>query len=131
MKKRCVLFGVSVLALIAELLPRGVVLHFASPTPETYNIRYYSYFSLTPYGYAVVGPFIAAVLTVALAILSFIYIFKNKAGFKTAISIVSALAAVASLSPVLYGLRFLTAIGVIVTALLVLVLVLSLKERKL
>ena len=58
MKIKKSLFVVLPLAtLILELLPNGVVLNFANPEGEPWR-RTYSYFSLTPFGYANVGPFI-------------------------------------------------------------------------
>lgn len=52
-------------ALILELLPNGVVLNFANPEGEPWR-HTYSYFSLTPFGYANFGPFLTAILTCVL-----------------------------------------------------------------
>lgn len=101
-------------ALIFELLPNGVVLRFMNPE----GVRTYSYFSLVPYGYANFGPLIAAVLTCVLIILIAISWFKYSRGLNTAIMCVSGIAAISSLSPVLYGFEYVTSIAIVVTILL-------------
>ena len=53
--------------LVLELLPNGVVLNFANPEGAPWR-KTYSYFSLTPFGYANFGPFITSVLTCILII---------------------------------------------------------------
>ena len=105
------------IALIFELLPNGVVLRFMNPEGEPW-VRTYSYFSLVPYGYANFGPLIAAVLTCVLIILIAISWFKYSRGLNTAIMCVSGIATISSLSPVLYGFEYVTAIAIVVTALL-------------
>ena len=102
------------IALIFELLPNGVVLRFMNPEGEPW-VRTYSFFSLVPYGYANFGPLIAAVLTCVLIAISW---FKYSRGLNTAIMCVSGIAAISSLSPVLYGFEYVTAIAIVVTALL-------------
>ena len=86
----------SLVALILELLPNGVVLNFANPEGEPWR-RTYSYFNLTPYGYANFGPFITAILTCVLLVLVAIYLFKPRKGLNTAILNVSGFATAASL----------------------------------
>lgn len=62
MKKRAyTLLILPVVAIVLEALPYGAVLNFADES-QTYR-ETFSYFSLTPYGYANFGPLIAAVLT--------------------------------------------------------------------
>ncbi len=55
----------AVLVLVLELLPFGVILRFANPEGEPF-VEAYSYFSLTPFGYANFGPLLTAVLSVIL-----------------------------------------------------------------
>lgn len=105
------------IALIFELLPNGVVLRFMNPEGEPW-VRTYSCFSLVPYGYANFGPLIAAVLTCVLIILIAISWFKYSRGLNTAIMCVSGIATISSLSPVLYGFEYVTAIAIVVTVLL-------------
>lgn len=118
MKIKKSLFVVLPLAtLILELLPNGVVLNFANPEGEPWR-RTYSYFSLTPFGYANVGPFITAILTCILLVLVVIYLFKPRNGLNTAILNVSGFATAASLMPLMFGFDYITVIGVIITLLL-------------
>ena len=115
--KRIVLPILSVSAVILELLPYGAVLNFANPEGEPWR-KTFSYFSLTPFGYANFGPFITALLTCVLLILSVIAIFKHSKGLNTAIMNISGIAALISLSPLLYGLSYIPAVGVAITVIL-------------
>lgn len=118
MKIKKSLFVVLPLAtLIFELLPNGVVLNFANPEGEPWR-RTYSYFSLTPFGYANVGPFITAILTCILLVLVAVYLLKPRNGLNTAILNVSGFATAASLMPLMFGFDYITVIGVIITLLL-------------
>ena len=118
MKIKKSLFVVLPLAtLIFELLPNGVVLNFANPEGGPWR-RTYSYFSLTPVGYANVGPFITAILTCILLVLVAVYLLKPRNGLNTAILNVSGLATAASLMPLMFGFDYITVIGVIITLLL-------------
>ena len=118
MKIKKSLFVVLPLAtLIFERLPNGVVLNFANPEGEPWR-RTYSYFSLTPFGYANVGPFITAILTCILLVLVAVYLLKPRNGLNTAILNVSGLATAASLMPLMFGFDYITVIGVIITLLL-------------
>ncbi len=116
--KRIVLPILSVLAIILELLPYGAVLNFANPEGEPWR-RTFSYFSLTPFGYANFGPFITALLTCVLLILSVIAIFKHSKGLNTAVINISGIAALVSLSPLLYGISYISAVGVAITVILI------------
>ena len=100
--KKLLLVSFPIIAFVLELLPYGVVLNFANPEGEPWR-RTYSYFSLTPFGYANFGPFITAILTCALLVLVVIYLFKPRKELKTAILNVSGLATAASLMPLMFG----------------------------
>ena len=131
MKKRSLLLIAPVIALILECLPYGVVLNFAAGEYGTERIRVtYSYFALTPFGYAVFGPLPAAVLTCVVVILTLIYVFKPSTGLESTAGVLSIVAAVLSVSPIMFGLEFITVIGVIVTLLLTAEGVLFLLPRK-
>ena len=73
-------------AIILEILPFGAKLTFALDEGKTQE-KLFSYFSLTPYGYANFLPFITAVLTCVLFILALIILFKDYAGVKKAFRI--------------------------------------------
>lgn len=115
--KRIALLVLPLTTLILELLPNGVVLRFANPEGDPW-VRTYSHFDLTPFGYANFGPLIAAVLTCMLLLLVVIYLFKPRKGLNTALMNVSGFAAVAAFAPVMFGLEYLTVIGIVVGLLL-------------
>lgn len=117
MKLKKTLFVIlPLVALILELLPYGVVLNFANPEGEPWR-RTYSYFSLTPFGYANFGPLITAILTCVMLILVIFYLFKPHKGLNTAITNVAGFATAASLIPLMFGFDYITVIGVIITLL--------------
>lgn len=74
-------------AIVLEILPFGAKLTFALDEGKTQE-KLFSYFSLTPYGYANFMPFITAVLTCVLFILALIILFKDYAGVKKAFKII-------------------------------------------
>ncbi len=115
--KKILLSILALVVLILELLPGGVVLRFANPEGEPW-VKTYSYFNMTPFGYANFGPFITAVLTCVLIILIIIAWFKYSRGLNVAIKSVAAFAIVTSLMPIMFGVEYLTVIGVAITILL-------------
>lgn len=107
MKKHLTLSILFVAVLLAlEAMPCSAVLHFAADTETV--ISYFSYFDPTPFGYAVFGPLITALLTVVLAIELAVLIFKNINWLRRASAVTSVAMSVASLSPVLLGVRYMT-----------------------
>lgn len=107
-----------VLATIAlEILPYGAVLNFANPEGEPWR-HTYSYFDLTPFGYANFGPFVAAILTCALLVLVVIGFFKYSKGLNTAIMNVSGFATAAAFLPLVFGIDYFTPIAVTIGLLL-------------
>lgn len=101
--------------LILELLPFGAVLNFANPEGESFR-ETFSYFSLTPFGYANFGPFITAILSCILLISVIIYLLKGK--LKKFSIILGIIACAISLSPLLFGLQFYSVIAGFITFLL-------------
>ena len=112
------------LTLFFEALPYGAVLIFAEPMGEGYR-ELYSYFDLTPYGYANFAPFTAAVLTSILFVLSVFSLFFDSKRLYKAILFLSLAAAVISLGPLLYGIRFFSPVGAVISALLIAVSLVS------
>ena len=98
--------------LILELLPFGAVLNFANPEGESFR-ETFSYFSLTPFGYANFGPFITAVLSCILLISVIIYVLKGK--LKKFSIILGIVACAVSLSPLLFGLHYYSVIAGLIT----------------
>jgi hypothetical protein len=107
-------------AIVLELLPHGVALNFGYPS-ETGDILYeretYAYFSLMPFGYAVFGPLLAAVLTCVTTVIAALSAFLKR-NWKNTIATICTVAAFASLSPLLMGLRYFTVLGAIITLIL-------------
>ena len=116
--------------LILEIIPYGAVCNFMGD-PETNTIlRYtYSYFDLTPFGYANFGPFLTAILSCVLAVLILISIFSKKK-LNNVIGIVAILATVTSVLPLLYGLSYYSIIGLIITLLLLIIVVVQFHSKK-
>ena len=104
--KKIRLLILPIITIVLEILPYGAVLVF-----ETF-----SYFSLTPFGYANFAPFITAMLTCVVLLLALISI-KQKRVCK-ALFIVSLVAAVISLLPLAFGFSYFSIVGVFITLML-------------
>lgn len=126
-KQPIVIFAILIVILVLELLPYGAVLHFGNPDGEPLR-ETFSYFDLTPYGYANFGPFITAILTCVLLVISIINLLVDNDKIKTTIKIVSLIALVASLAPLFVNCY--SVIGGVISLLLLLVLIISLKKEE-
>lgn len=115
--KKVLLFVLFFVVLILELLPNGVVMRFANPEGEPW-VRTYNYFSLMPFGYANSGPFLTAILTCILITLNLIGCFNQGKGFNVAVKICAVIATITSLMPWMYGVEYITTIGVVISVLL-------------
>ncbi len=111
MKKRKIIqLALPVVALILELLPWGAVLNFAGPDYSQRST--YSYFDLTPFGFANFGPLLTAIGTCVLLLLAGIaLLLKKKNALRTAIITLSAVTLGTSLLPLMFGLRYFTVIA--------------------
>ena len=126
MKKVC-LAVLPALTIVLELLPLGAVCIFAtSPTERVKET--FSYFSLTPFGYANFAPLITATLTVAIFLLS-LFSLKKK-GVLKALFVLSIITVVISLLPLMYGLNYYTLVGAFITVTLVIESVLAKIQQK-
>lgn len=112
--------GALAAAVVLELLPNGVVLWWATPPGEPLYSTFHSYFDPTPYGMAHFSPLITAGLTVIAVILTIIALIigKRRPKLCNALFICLTVTAVISICPVLYGFKYVTAVGVFITALL-------------
>ena len=118
MKKKIILLCFIIAALVLEALPNGVVIYFANPEGDPYR-ETYSYFSLTPYGYANIFPLITAVLTCVLLLLLIISIILKKELGKS-LALIAGAASALSLCPLpLFGADEFTAIGAAVSICLI------------
>ena len=109
MKKRIPYLLLPLITLILEILPYGAVCNFAT---ETRRIReLYSYFDLTPYGYANFAPFLTCIILVLLAV----WCFTGKRQIMTAAKVLLAVGAVLSLCPLLLGIDCFSVVGALIS----------------
>ena len=128
MKKKLIMLCTTLIALVLEILPYGAICNFANPEGELWR-RTYSYFDLTPFGYANFAPFIVALLTCVLIILIVVSLVSKKK-MKAPILAVSAIATVLSLAPLLYGIRFFSVVGALISVALALTAVIAFIKEK-
>ena len=112
-KKKILMLFLPIAALILELLPNGVVLRFGNPDGDPW-VYTYNYFDLTPFGYANFGPFITAILTCVLIVLVIIGLFKYCRGLNIALMNVSGFATATAFLPLMFGVKYITPIGVVI-----------------
>lgn len=115
--------------LVLEIIPFGAVCNFASENGESTK-QTFSYFSLTPYGYANFGPFITAVLTVLLLVLCLINLIKQNDPLTRLCPLVSAAALFFSVLPLTLGFSYWTVAGTCITLILARVTLLNIKIKK-
>ena len=116
--KKFVPLIVLVLVLILELLPYGAVLNFADPERAPWR-ETFSYFSLTPFGFANFGPFITAILTCVMLVLALVYLIKPIPKVLVTWKVVAVIAIAASIAPLIFGLSCYSVIGGLISVLLV------------
>ena len=113
-------------AVILELLPFGAMCNFAvAPDSGGGTIRQtFSYFDLTPFGYANFGPFLTAVLSAVLFLLFTLFLFIGMTrGRLNALLGLSVAALITSVLPLLLGLSFYSLTGLVISLLFVLEIV--------
>lgn len=116
---------VCIAAIITELLPLGAVMKFGLVSDSgliTFRFENYSYFDVTPFGYAMFNYMICAVMTTITAMLSLLWIFFGKKR-QTPITVLASIALVMSLVP--YLTQAFNVFTVIISALIAAVLALS------
>lgn len=131
-KNRFLCLILPVLTIILELLPYGAVLNFADPEGEPLR-ETYSYFSLTPFGYANFAPFLTAVITCVIFLLLVIYCITGRRGTAVSAGIILCVCTALSLAPLMFGIRNFSIVGALITASLVaellLIYILLLKNK--
>lgn len=123
MKKRkllpALLLLLCLVTLALELLPFGAVLNFGGDEGQVW-VRRYSYFNLTPYGYAHVSPFFTAALTCILTALTVAVLITDSATLQKVIRWLAPITLAMSLCPLLLGLRFYSLVGALISVTLTL-----------
>ncbi len=114
MKKKMLLLLLSLIAIVLELLPYGAVLNFAADAGETIRSTF-SYFSLTPFGYANFGPFLTALISVAVVIGCILYAVKEWRFAMHLLREGAAIGVLTSLMPLMFGVSYLTVCGIGIT----------------
>lgn len=128
MKKKLIMLCTTLIALVLEILPYGAVCNFALDEGESLR-QTFSYFDLTPFGYANFAPFIVALLTCTLTVMIVVSLVSKKQ-IRTPILAVSAVATVLSLAPLLYGISFFSIVGVFISVALALTTVVAFIKGK-
>ena len=123
MKKKMITLALLRSALVLEILPYGAVLNFGNPEGDTWR-KTYSYFSLIPYGYANFGPLITAILTCIMLVIIVISILIKKDWNKT-ISVISVIATLTSLAPLMLGIGYFSIVGAMVSVCILATFVIS------
>lgn len=114
MKKRFLYLILPIITLILEILPYGAVCNFANADGESLR-KTYSYFNLIPFGYANVAPLITAVITCIVFVLVAFYCIKGNARTVLGAKILLLIAVVTSLCPLLFGIRYFSLVGGLIT----------------
>ena len=118
MKKRLLYLFLPIITLILEILPFGAVCNFANPEGEPWR-RTFSYFDLTPFGYANFAPLLTAIITCAILVLLLIYLFTDNVKMITAIKALLCIGVVMSLCPLLLGINYFSFVAALITASLI------------
>ena len=129
MKKRAFCFVLPVITLLLELLPYGAVCNFADPEGAPLR-KTFSYFDLTPFGYANFAPFLTALVTCVVFVLLLAYFVKGNTRIRAVAVWALWAGAVLSLCPLLYGVRFFSVVGALISASLIAELIFLLVTEK-
>ncbi len=114
MKKRWLYLIFPFMTLILELLPYGAVLNFSNPEGEPWR-KTFSYFSLVPFGYANFAPFFTAVITCIILVLLVIFCVTGKSRFALIARNILWVCIVFSLGQLVFGIRYLSVVGMLIT----------------
>ena len=118
MKKRLQYLILPIVTLVLEILPYGAVCNFANPEGEPWR-KTFSYFDLTPFGYANFAPFITAIITCIVLLLVVIYCITGNQAWAIKAKNILYVCAVFSLGPLVFGIRFFSVVGALITLSLV------------
>ena len=118
MKKRLLYLILPIVTLILEILPYGAVCVFA-PSPTERVKETFSYFDLTPFGYANFAPLFTGLITCIILLLLGIYCIIGKTRLAIMAKNILYVCAVFSLGPLVLGFHFLSVVGVLITLCLI------------
>ncbi len=119
MKKRLRCLVLPLVTLILEILPYGAVCNFARPSTDGEHIGHfrelYSYFDLTPFGYANFAPLITAVITCIVILVLAIYCFSGKEALLRKAKTILVICTIISFGPLVFGIRFFSLVGLLIS----------------
>ena len=118
MKKRLLYLIFPIITLILEILPYGAVCNFANPEGEPWR-RTFSYFDLTPFGYANFTPLLTAIITCLIFVLLVIYYIKGNVRTAIRAKNILCVAVVMSLGPLVFGITYFSFVAGLITLSLV------------
>ena len=114
MKKRLLYLILPIITLILEILPYGAVCNFANPEGVP-SRKTFSYFDLTPFGYANFTPFITAIITCIIFLLLLIYYITDKEKLVRTTKNILCVGIIISFGPLLFGIAFFSVVGLLVS----------------
>ena len=120
MKKRFLYLILPIITLILEILPYGAVCNFMRPSttegvPAGRFRGLYSYFDLTPFGYANFAPFITAIISCLIFVLLMIYCIKGNVRTANKVKNILYVGVIISLCPLVFGITYFSLVGVLIT----------------
>lgn len=118
MKKRLLYLILPIITLFLEILPYGAVCNFANPEGEPWR-RTFSYFDLTPFGYANFTPLLTAIITCLIFVLLVIYCIKGNVRTAIRAKNILCVAVVMSLGPLVFGITYFPSVAGLITLSLV------------
>ena len=118
MKRKWLCLLLPIITLVLESLPYGAVCIFA-PSPTERIKETFSYFDLTPFGYANFAPLFTGIITCIILLLLGIYCITGKTRLAIMAKNILYVCAVFSLGPLVLGFHFLSVVGVLITLCLI------------
>lgn len=114
-KKRLLYLILPVITLILEILPYGAVCNFANPEGAPWR-ETFSYFDMTPFGYANFAPLITAIITCLIFGLLVVHCITGKQGWAVKAKNILYVGTVFSLGPLVFGINYFSIVGALITA---------------
>lgn len=118
MKKKFLSLIFPIVTVILEILPYGAVCNFANPEGEPWR-KTYSYFSLTPFGYANFSPFITAIISCVVLLLLIFFCVTGKNRLADTAEYILCADIVFSLCPLFFGINYFSVVGALISASLI------------
>ena len=118
MKQRLRYLIFPVMTLILEILPYGAVCNFASSPTERLR-KTFSYFDMTPFGYANFTPLITAILSCVLLLLLVLYCLSGKEQFALKARTILLISIPVSFGPLLFGMDYFSLVGLLISLTLI------------